>query len=234
MSDASGDGPAAALARLLARRLADRDRPPGASLTVAELHRQLLPYPRCREVAGLASKAEYDVAMLRLLDEPGLLTASDPELAEAVEREREAAEPGLGFLEDFAAAALRPGPKLTALVGTDVLADVSAGSEGSADTDAKAEGGGRTGGETLSMERAREEKRAGQEATGKRPEESRSPGEDSAPACRDCGQALPGQDELPFCPWCGADQSYRRCGACGETLEADWSYCPACGSRAGG
>jgi hypothetical protein len=36
-----------------------------------------------------------------------------------------------------------------------------------------------------------------------------------------------------FCPHCGSDQSQRPCGSCGETLDAQWRFCIACGTAAG-
>lgn len=125
----TGDGPdrtVGLLARLLLRRLREREAAPEAGLTVGELHRELLPYPRCREAAGLASKAEYDLAMLELLAEPALLSAEDPELVEAVEEERASMEPELGLLEAFSEVTLRPGPALevrAATSGPDTEAD---------------------------------------------------------------------------------------------------------------
>lgn len=196
------DGPAAAMARLLARRLGERAAPADAPLTVAELRRQLLPYPRCRRAADLASKAEYDLAVLALLAGSGPLVVEDPELAEAVAREREAAEPGLGFLDDFAASALRPGPELLE------RARGAASSPAPAD---ESRDEGEDEGET--------------DAGG---------GEPAAGTCRACGRELPGREGLRYCPWCGAEQGPPRCDDCREPLETDWSYCPVCGTAAGG
>lgn len=245
MSGPFAEGPARELARLLARRLRERDRPPAAPVTVAELRRELLPYPRVREPAGLASKAEYDLAMLDLLAEPAALAIEDPELAEAVERERSAAEPGLGFLEDFAAATLHPGSALTAgddgerppeeaptsAAGAASAPEAGAGS--SPETDAgstpEARPGSRSGGARSDGGRSE-----GARPDGTRPGASSDAAPDGAGSCRDCGRELPGREGLRYCPWCGTDQRVPRCDACRERLEPDWSYCPACGSAADG
>ena len=55
------------LGALLARRIEEEGMSPEVSISVAELHRRLLPYPLCRSRAGIATKAEYDLKLLRLL-----------------------------------------------------------------------------------------------------------------------------------------------------------------------
>lgn len=112
MSEGTGTDPRGGMTGFLARRLRGAGRGADEAFTVAELRRSLLPYPRCRTALGLASKAEYDVAVLRLLDGDGVLEADDPGLGEEVERELASPEPGLGVLDDHAATALRPGPRL--------------------------------------------------------------------------------------------------------------------------
>lgn len=213
-------GPARELARVLARRLRDRDGSADGPMTVAELRRELLPYPRCREPAGLASKAEYDLAVLDLLAAPAILRVEDPELAEAVEEERGAAEPGLGFLEGFAASTLRPGPALTGAASGEAAPpadEASPPDRGSApdpgDASPAADAGPSHG-------------------PGRPPEPGQAPDAAARGACRACGGEVPDRDGLRFCPWCGEDLTASRCGDCGEELEPDWSYCPACGTPA--
>lgn len=96
----------------LAWRLRGREGAPGAPLTVTELQREFLPYPRCREAADLTTKAEYDQVMLELLADPRLVEVESPDLRDAVERELESMEPQLDILEMYADAELRPGPDL--------------------------------------------------------------------------------------------------------------------------
>jgi hypothetical protein len=50
--------------------------------------------------------------------------------------------------------------------------------------------------------------------------------------CAFCDSSLPTGRTVRFCPFCGADQSKHPCPSCGETLEADWAYCIACGAHA--
>lgn len=220
------------LAGLLARRLREEGIGPDAAVSVAELRRQLLPYPYCRERLELASKAEYDLAMLELLGDAGLIEVDDEDLEDAVERETSAPEPGLGFLEEFAAADVRPGPDLAeamrrgGVVDDGRPADIGPtggerpvrlvdGEEPAAggDEGAAAEGGSPSGGPTGAGEMA-----------------SARPGG----SCRACGGDLPARDDLRFCPWCGADQQAATCSECGAELAPDWSYCPECGEPTGG
>ena len=54
---------------LLAERMQEEGMSPNVPVSVAELHRSLLPYPMCRDRLGYASKAEYDVDLLELLSD---------------------------------------------------------------------------------------------------------------------------------------------------------------------
>jgi len=96
---------AEALARLLAERLAASGEP-GRAVTVAQLVERILPYPLVRERLGLAGKAEYDLAVLRLLTDRVLLQL-DPALHEAATKELEQPEPDLRPLEKLSESLLR-------------------------------------------------------------------------------------------------------------------------------
>jgi hypothetical protein len=52
--------------------------------------------------------------------------------------------------------------------------------------------------------------------------------------CVFCDSGLPQKRPVRFCPYCGGDQHMRPCSACGEPLEAGWSFCVACGAEAHG
>ncbi len=225
-------GPARELARVLARRLRDRDGSADGPMTVAELRRELLPYPRCREPAGLASKAEYDLAVLDLLAAPAILRVEDPELADAVEEERGAAEPGLGFLEDFAASTLRPGPALTGAASREAAPPGEAAAAGEA-APAGDEASPPDRGSAPDPGDASPAADAGpSHGPGRPPEPGQGPDAVDRDACRACGGEVPGRDGLRFCPWCGEDLTASRCGDCGEEMEPDWSFCPTCGTPA--
>lgn len=95
------------LAGLLARRMGEAGRAEEGVVSVAELHRTLLPYHICRSALGYATKAEYDLELLELLAGERYLVPTESELRSAVRDERASPEPGLGFLKNFAAAQLR-------------------------------------------------------------------------------------------------------------------------------
>jgi hypothetical protein len=50
--------------------------------------------------------------------------------------------------------------------------------------------------------------------------------------CVFCDSDLPSRRAVRFCPYCGGDQTMRPCAACGDALEAGWSFCVACGAAA--
>jgi len=95
------------LAGLLVRRIGEAGRAGEGVVSVAELHRTLLPYHICRSALGYATKAEYDLELLALLASERYLVPAESELRSAVREERASPEPGLGFLKNFAAAQLR-------------------------------------------------------------------------------------------------------------------------------
>lgn len=99
---------------LLKRRMDDEQVRRDEPVAVAELHRRLLPYHTCRDSLGYATKAEYDVAMLRLLADERRVSVAEPALREAVQSEIRQPEPGLGFLQRFAASEIRLNPAAAA------------------------------------------------------------------------------------------------------------------------
>lgn len=209
----------AELAELLEQRLWESGQAPEARVTVAELHRVLLPYGLCRDVLGYATKAEYDLALLGLLRKDGRVEIVENRFSEAVERELGAPEPGLGFLRDFAASEVRL--RFPAAGGRrgDVAEPEDAEPE-DAEPDAEPAGAARTDAWLAELE----------EASGAEPERPAPAG--TAGPCRGCGEPLPDRAGLSFCPHCGADQRIRRCETCGEELERGWAFCPRCGAAA--
>ncbi len=190
---------AVALGRFLARRMAAAGVDPNGTLTVEDVRARFVSYRSCRGELDLATKAEYDLALLAMLNEPELVEVMDEGLREAVGRELTCPEPELAVLDGFAASMVGLGPAL---------------------------GGRRRQGA------ARGSKRTERPAAEAGAEEPGSEGAPEAAACRACGAELPRNREARFCPYCGADQEMPRCAACGEELEAEWRYCPACGRAA--
>lgn len=194
---------------LLRRRMADEELGPDDPLAVAELHKRFLPYHLCRDRFGFATKAEYDLSLLRLLADDERIAVAEPALREAVRAEMRHPEPGLAFLHRFAASEVRvkPGspdtgesePPSTGDVG-DVAVGVPTSTGSAAALDARAA-----------------------------PTQTSS--DDPEGNCRTCAAELPQVEGVRFCPSCGADQTVPTCGECGREMDDEWSYCAFCGAR---
>ena len=217
---------------LLALRLEEEGMPAEIPISVAELHRRLLPYSLCRDRLGFATKGEYDVDFLRLLVDDGSIHVPEVALLEAVRGELDSPEPGLALLQRFAASEIRlrtPPP-------------------GSPDDSEPVETGppiaeletGRSRGDHLPGldDPLLVPQDASADALGRRsaePASDRGPGSgakadaSSGVACRSCQASLPERAGVRFCPHCGADQERWPCPACGEEVEQGWSYCALCG-----
>lgn len=198
------------LAALLARRLNEAGRAGDDSVSVAELHRTLLPYHVCRGSLGYATKAEYDLEMLELLSSDRYLLPAEGELRAAVSDERASAEPGLGFLKNFAAAKLEIRSELEDALDVGWQEHLPASySESAVEASSEPElalgiAAAETG--ATSTERGRVDA-----------------------VCWKCRRELPSRPDLRFCVFCGADQERPCCAACGEELDAGWAFCPTCG-----
>ena len=181
---------------LLRRRMADERLRPGYPVGVAELHKRLLPYHACRDSLGYATKAEYDVALLRLLADEQRVAVSEPALREAVHSEIRQPEPGLAFLHRFAASEIR-------------VKDVSEVDPGRAA--AAADQGGASG------PRAAPEPEAA--ATACRRCAAPLPPVDGVRFCPACGA----DQVVPTCTECGAEivEGWRYCAFCGKLQDGD-------------
>lgn len=249
-----------ALGQFLVRRLSEED-PTGAPLTVAELRRQLLPYPVCREELDFATKAEYDQAVLKLLSDETWLVIEDDALQEALEEERASPEPGLAFLGDFSPSFLHPGPRLTGdaveedlngnaveddlefleELSADGISGADSGADSEADEDAveaEDEATAEARVEATSGATAEASTGATAEASGEGTPESTgaatsNPTGAGGGECWSCSAELPVRSDLQYCPFCGCDQTAPECLNCQAELEMAWSYCPACGTATG-
>lgn len=193
---------------LLRRRMADEELGPDDPLAVAELHKRLLSYHTCRDRLGYATKAEYDLALLRLLADEKQVAVAEPALREAVRAEMRHPEPGLAFLHRFAASEVRVKPG-TPDEEPEQPPTGDAGTNG-ASTPVS------TGPAAALDARAAPSRAAADEPTGH---------------CRTCAAELPQVEGVRFCPSCGADQTVPTCGECGREVEDEWSYCAFCGAR---
>ena len=220
---------------LLTQRLTEEGMPPEIPISVAELHRRLLPYPLCRDRLGFASKGEYDVGFLRLLVDDDSLHVAEAALRDAVRDELGSPEPGLALLQRFAASEVRlrrlgssslelieepsgveTGPPISELETGRSRGDHIPGLDDPflIPQDESADALGRLPGDSLSA--AGDEVEAAVATGGGQP-------------CRSCEAPLPQRAGARFCPHCGADQERWPCPACGEEVERGWSYCALCG-----
>lgn len=224
---------------LLLRRLDEVGVPRDAGIGVAEIHRRLIPYPLCRQSLGLATKAEYDVALLRLLADESRIRVAEGALREAVRHELETPEPALGILHRYAASEVRPAPPAAAAPNR---AEPAAPGERRERRPAAAD---------LETERRDTDRipglddlellpdPPGERATagpGRTAGTGRTAGKAPAPpgpgdgSCRSCRAPLPAREGLRYCPRCGADQERWDCPSCGAAVERGWKYCAMCGT----
>ena len=231
--------------RLLTQRLTEEGMPPEIPISVAELHRKLLPYPLCRDRLEFASKAEYDIGFLRLLVDDASLHVAEIALLEAARGELDSPEPGLALLQRFAASEVRL---------RSVRSDSTKGAEEPVELDESEPppaGPMETGPPISELETGRSRgdylpglddpllipQDESADALGRVPGNVASPsgvpgpGAHGGPAgsCRSCQATLPERSGVRFCPQCGADQERWPCQACGEEVERGWSYCAMCG-----
>jgi hypothetical protein len=220
---------------LLTQRLTEEGMPSEIPISVAELHRRLLPYPLCRDRLGFASKGEYDVGFLRLLVDDDSLHVPEAALREAVRDELNSPEPGLALLQRFAASEVRlrrlgssalelveepssieTGPPISDLETGRSRGDHIPGLDDPllVPQDESADALGRLPGDGLA-------------APTDAPEPPPASGHQQP--CRSCRAPLPDRAGARFCPHCGADQERWPCPACGEEVERGWSYCALCG-----
>ncbi|MEJ2483439.1 MAG: zinc ribbon domain-containing protein [Gemmatimonadota bacterium] len=230
-----------ALTALILRRLSREGLTPDAPIAVAELHRRLVPYALCREALGLTTKAEYDLALLRLLNDEQV-TVEEKALRDAVRRELDSPEPGLAILQRFAASEIR-------VRGPDSIVSEKSRADGPAAPKAPPR-------VDLETERMPQDRIRGLDDQEFQPETEPPPIPGSVPDpdatrgpagvsdrgpekpaelrpnhCHSCQEKLPERAGLRFCPSCGADQYRWPCPACGETVERGWKYCAMCGAR---
>jgi predicted RNA-binding Zn-ribbon protein involved in translation (DUF1610 family) len=218
---------------LLARRMEEEGMPAGIPISVAELHRRLLPYPLCRDRLGYASKGEYDVELLKLIVDTDTVDVPETALREAVHMELSSPEPGLALLQRFAASEIRmnlsrveTGPPIAELEPRRERGDFIPGLDDPllVPRDEAADALGIVD-EDTGLEAAGADSAPATEGAGAMVEADSTP---STP-CRSCGGDLPQREGVRFCPACGADQWCWPCPACGEEVERGWSYCAMCG-----
>jgi predicted RNA-binding Zn-ribbon protein involved in translation (DUF1610 family) len=172
---------------------------PDDPVTVAELHKRLLPYHLCRDQLGYVSKAEYDAAVLGLLADERRVAVAEPALREAVKEEIRHLEPGLAFLQRFAASEVR------------FKVDPAEAPAWRAEPPPPDE--------EISPSRAELSMSTAQAANGCRACAEPLPGADGVRFCPSCGA----DQVVPTCEACGAElaEGWRYCAFCGMLQDHD-------------
>lgn len=223
------------LARLLRSRLMEGGDPCRA-ITLVSLIERNLPYAHVRSEAGLAGKAEYDLALLAFLARRDLVQV-DPVVVEAVERELELPEPGLGFvagLEDRLLRLREGSPAAPSEVNEPRFSFLEPEPDDAGTVESSAE--------ELPLEEARTDEPRPEAETHQEPSpdpaasppvelESWAPADAAAPTCWKCRARLPDRRRVRFCPRCGVSAEERRCSGCGDPVEDDWRFCVGCGAE---
>ena len=82
-----------------------------ASLTVADIYHNLVPYQARRDELGVSTISEYEHALLRLLAGQGdFLTVESTPTRERIRTELQSADPDVGIYRDFYSAGVRLNP----------------------------------------------------------------------------------------------------------------------------
>lgn len=183
--------------------------------TVAEIYQNLIPWRSHRNAMDIATSAEYEQALLRLLAGEGDYLALESQAArEEIQAELEARFPNTGLYRDFAAVGVR-------LNATRLPAgDGGPGHREAAAANVPDQDG-------LGVAEREPDAVAGitvPAAAG----EAMAVGQ----VCSGCDRELPDIEGVRFCPFCGQDARIIACPSCGMRVEAEWSYCVGCGRRA--
>lgn len=214
--------------------------------TVAEIYQKLVPYGVHRARIGVEMNGDYEDALLRLLAGEGdlLLLQSEP-AKQRIRRELESSNPNTGIYREFAAVGVRlnphrippeeyEGPPSGPAVAGERHLRLEAAPDASTPhlfelagptSDDPGKEGEDEGSEPPHREPGR--RRSGAPAAG----EEAGVDADHPSTCPGCSRDLPSRSSLRFCPHCGVNVLERDCGECGEGLDWEWAFCPACGTQ---
>ena len=189
--------------------------------TVAEIYQNLIPWRTHRDTMDIATGGEYEQALLRLLAGEGDYLALESKAArDEIQAELECRFPNTGIYRDFAAVGVRLNPSRLP------VHEAGTGRQ-EASTSAAADGNG-FGTEENAPGAGAVSAAAAATAGRTRPDEVKSAGR----VCLSCSHELPRVEGMRFCPFCGHNARVVACVSCGMRVEADWSYCVGCGTRA--
>lgn len=188
------------------------------SLTFAELHDQMIPYPRIRNRVGFPTYEDYEAAVSRLLSGERDYLLCDRMVQEELRAGLEESLPDIRRFLAYPDVRVQLNPEKIPPPGDIRYAppEMREGHDWASEAIEAAEA----------------------EAAAAPPEESDLPAEAVAaepqPAashyCPDCGGKAP--EGAAFCPFCGRRLLPDVCRLCGADLDGGWSFCPRCGTAA--
>ena len=189
----------------------------------AEVYERLVPYRSNRSILKVATRQDYEMAVLRLLaGERGYASLEPAEVREALEREAGEKNPDTGLFRQFPDAVL----SLNRLAAERFLRGDRAFAPPSPPPLSP---------EPPDLAPGEDEEPPGSEkaplagAAFELAEQTESPRQ-----CPYCGETLPGSRKVNFCPQCGQPPSGElRCPACGGEMDVGWRYCVSCGRATG-
>ncbi len=172
-----------------------------------EVYERLVPYRSNRSILRVATRQDYEMAVLRLLSgERGYASLEPGDIREALRREAGESNADTGLFRQFPDAIL----SLNRIAAERFL---------------RGDGAYAPPPPSLPLDSSQ----AG--------EVVEQPGEmevDATEQCPYCGETLPAGRKVNFCPQCGQPPSGElRCPACGGEVDVGWRYCVSCGRATG-
>ena len=172
-----------------------------------EVYERLVPYRSNRSILRVATRQDYEMAVLRLLSgERGYTSLEPGDIREALRREARESNADTGLFRQFPDAIL----SLNRIAAERFL---------------RGDGAYAPPPPSLPLDSPQ----AGEVAE--------QPGEmevDATEQCPYCGETLPAGRKVNFCPQCGQPPSGElRCPACGGEVDVGWRYCVSCGRATG-
>jgi hypothetical protein len=188
----------------------------------AEVYERLVPYRSNRSILRVATRQDYEMAVLRLLaGERGYASLEPAEVQDALRREVGESNPDTTLFRQFPDAIL----SLNRLAAERFLR----GDRAYAPPPPPPLAPPPESAEAADREEDQDEQPPLAGAAFELAEQTDTPRQ-----CPYCGETLPGSRKVNFCPQCGQPPSGElRCPACGVEMDVGWRYCVSCGRATG-
>ena len=172
-----------------------------------EVYERLVPYRSNRSILRVATRQDYEMAVLRLLSgERGYASLEPGDIREALRREAGESNADTGLFRQFPDAIL----SLNRIAAERFLRGDGAYAPPPPSLPLDSSQAGEVVEQPCEME------------------------VDATEQCPYCGETLPAGRKVNFCPQCGQPPSGElRCPACGGEVDVGWRYCVSCGRATG-